>query len=109
MTAIVRYESSVILEEGFMYSRYLVLFCPNSWVEPLMSPIIAPSIRPYYIRWPKLRPQIGLGRMTTKEKGDCLLFSFLTFDEKLFLFAEYVDPGFVFEAVIAIEISRERK
>lgn len=36
-------------------------------------------------------------------------FSFLAFDEKLFLFAEYVDPGFVFEAVIAIEISRERK
>lgn len=38
-----------------------------------------------------------------------LPFSFLAFDEKLFLFVEYVDPGFVFEAVIAIEISRERK
>ena len=38
-----------------------------------------------------------------------LPFSFLAFDEKLFLFAKYVDPGFVFEAVIAIEISRERK
>lgn len=38
-----------------------------------------------------------------------LPFSFLAFDEKLFLFAEYADPGFVFEAIIAIEISKERK